>query len=182
MPGRRAQIGAGVIGAAAAATAVILPTTMTNEGFRSHVYLDPARIPTYCFGDTKDPKWGHTYSRSECAQLLKTRMVRDYAVPITNCVPQLADPRHLHQFAASIDAAYNAGTAAFCRSPMAASFRAGDWKGGCLKFVGWYATAELPRPNGLSCRLLNNGKWSCELPGLVRRRQEESAACLKEDR
>jgi lysozyme len=108
-----------------------------------------------------------TYTATECLGLLKDRQAADYAPPLAKCVPGFADPRHRYAFAASIDAAYNAGTSAFCRSRMAVAFKAGDWIGGCKLFAGWYATARI---NGVST----------PLRGLQRRREAEKALCLRD--
>jgi lysozyme len=94
--------------------------------------------------------------------LLKDRQAADYAPAVLKCVPGFADQRRRYAFAASIDAAYNAGTSAFCRSRMARSFNAGKWKAGCEGFRGWYVLA--------------GGK---KLPGLARRREAERSLCLE---
>ena len=100
------------------------------------------------------------YSADECRVLLMSRQRADYAPAVLKCVPALAMRRDA--FAAAIDASYNAGIGAFCRSPMARRFEAGDWAGGCNAFRGWRTTAK--------------GR---ALPGLVRRREAERALCLK---
>jgi lysozyme len=102
-----------------------------------------------------------TYTPQECQVLLEARQQHDYAPAVLKCAPGLVDRKHA--FAASIDAAYNAGVAAFCRSPMARRFNAGDWAGGCDAFSNWYTTAKGKR-----------------LRGLVRRRAAERALCLKD--
>jgi hypothetical protein len=70
------------------------------------------------------------------------------------------------QFGALLDASYNAGWAAACKSRMAVSFRAGDWAQGCAGFKGWYVTA---RNRTTGQRIM--------LKGLVRRRDAEAATC-----
>jgi lysozyme len=112
-----------------------------------------------CFGETEREM--RIYTPQECQVLLEARQQHDYAPAVLKCVPGLVDKPNA--FAASIDAAYNAGVAAFCRSPMARRFNAGDWVGGCDAFSNWYTTAK--------------GK---KLRGLVRRRAAERALCLKD--
>jgi lysozyme len=112
-----------------------------------------------CFGETEREM--RIYTPQECQVLLEARQQHDYAPAVLKCVPGLVDRKHA--FAASIDAAYNAGVAAFCRSRMARSFNQGKWAEGCNGFVGWYETAK--------------GK---KLRGLVRRRAAERALCLKD--
>jgi len=148
--------------AAAIAAAVALSVSVIAhfEGYVGHVYRDPVGVPTYCYGETTNVRY-RSYSREECAVLLQARAAKDYAPKVLDCVPSLIDTPHV--FAASIDAAYNAGTQAFCRSRMAKSFNLHRWAEGCNGFVGWYETAK--------------GK---KLAGLVRRRAAEKALCAKD--
>jgi len=90
-----------------------------------------------------------SYSPAECLALLKDRQAANYAPAIAKCVPAFADQRHRYAFAASIDASYNAGISAFCRSRMARTFNAGSWQHGCDLFLGWYATARINGSDGL---------------------------------
>lgn len=158
--------GAGKIGAAIGA-AVLISASVTAgfEGLRTKPYYDPAHIQTVCYGETERAM--RTYSPAACLAMLKDRQAADYAPAIARCVSGFADPRHRYAFAASIDAAYNAGIAAFCRSRMARAFNGGDWTGGCDLFRGWHATARI------------NGKPT-PLKGLQRRREAERALCLKD--
>jgi lysozyme len=145
--------------ALAAAVTIAVPLTATFEGLRTHPYRDPGDGRwTVCYGETERELRG--YTRDECAILLKSREAKDYAPAVLKCVPGI-DSR-INVFAASIDAAYNAGVKAFCRSPMAAAFRRGDFAAGCAAFDGWYVTAKGKR-----------------LRGLVRRRAAERALCEK---
>jgi lysozyme len=82
------------------------------------------------------------------------------------CVPAFAEEKRRYAFAAAIDASYNAGWAAFCKSRMARAFNANRWAEGCNGFSGWYATARI------------NGKPT-PLKGLQRRREAERKLCLK---
>ena len=145
------------------AAAVLLagPVTAAFEGLRTKPYHDPGdgRL-TVCYGETEREM--RLYTADECLVLLEARQKQDYAPAVLKCVPGFADERRRPAFAASIDAAYNAGIAAFCRSRMARSFNAGHWKQGCEGFRGWYVTA--------------GGK---RLRGLERRREAERTLCLK---
>jgi lysozyme len=146
--------------AIAAAVAIAAPLTASFEGLRTHPYHDPGdgRM-TVCFGETARAM--RVYSGDECRALLKQREAQDYAPAVLRCVPALVGRREI--FAASIDAAYNAGIGAFCRSPQAHAFNKGEWRWGCDWFPHWYVTA--------------GGK---PLPGLARRRAAERALCLKD--
>jgi lysozyme len=162
-----AAVKGGALAAAAIAAAVTLagPLTTGFEGLRTTPYRDPANIATVCYGETEREM--RRYTPDECATLLRARQAADYAPPLVRCVPLFADRRHGHAFAASLDAAYNAGVVAFCRSPMARSFNAGRWAEGCDGFPRWYVTARV------------NGRPTL-LRGLVRRRTAERALCLRD--
>ena len=143
----------------AAAILLAAPLTASFEGLRTKPYHDPGdgRL-TVCYGETE--RTMRTYTADECKMLLRSREASDYAPKVWGCVPQIITRREA--FAASVDAAYNAGVAAFCRSPMARKFNAGDWAGGCAAFQNW--------------RVTGGGRV---LPGLVRRRAAEARLCAK---
>jgi lysozyme len=144
----------------ALAVLISAPFTAMYEGLRTKPYPDPGnpKVLTVCFGETEMPM--REYTADECAVLLKARQAKDYAPAVLKCVPGLASRKYA--FAASIDASYNAGVAAFCKSPMAVRFKAGDWAGGCKAFSGWY--------------IRGGGKV---LKGLVRRREAEARLCAR---
>jgi lysozyme len=144
----------------ALAVLISAPFTALYEGLRTKPYPDPGnpKVLTVCFGETEMPM--REYTADECAVLLKARQAKDYAPAVLKCVPGLASRKYA--FAASIDFAYNAGVRAFCASPMAVRFKAGDWKAGCERLAGYY--------------IRSNGKV---LKGLVRRREAERGLCLK---
>jgi len=156
-------------GAAAIAAAVPIAAMLAVqfEGYAPKLYKDPAGIPTYCYGETQllkhDPS--HIYAKTECMDLLRKRMQRDYAPKIAACLPEVAPNRN--PFGALIDASYNAGWAAACRSPMARSFNLGDRTGGCSAFKGWYISA---RNRTTDQRIY--------LKGLINRRNAEAKVCI----
>jgi len=136
--------------------------TESNEGYSGKAYWDRyGKVWTQCFGETAGVRPDLIYSKTECAVKLRARMAKDFAPVIVRCVPDFADPAHKWAFGASIDASYNAGPAAFCKSRMAKAFNAGQWLDGCRSFVGWYETAG-----------------GVKLAGLVRRRREEMTYCM----
>lgn len=149
----------------AAAVAIAVPVTSHFEGEVHHTYRDPGGVATYCIGETTNIDWSRIYTHDECASLMRTRLAHDYAPAILRCTPPFADPKHKGSFAMSIDASYNAGAGAFCKSPMHKLFMQGKWKEGCAAFKGWYITQRI------------NGKPTV-LPGLVARRNAEAATCL----
>lgn len=165
--GKRLQgpaLAAFIVATVAAVSPVL---TEPNEGYRGKAYLDPAKILTQCYGETRDIDPSVIYSQTQCAAKLRARMAKDYAPALIKCVPDFADPAYRLAFGAAIDASYNAGPVAVCKSPMAQAFNAGRWSEGCFRFSGWYTTAK-NRVTGVRV----------EYPGLVRRREEEVSYCL----
>jgi lysozyme len=151
----------------AAAATLCLPLTQNSEGLRNRPYLDPAHILTVCYGETQGIDPAKIYSNDECAVRLRKRLAQDYAPRILACLPELADERRIKVFGALLDAAYNAGAVAVCNSRMARSIHAGDWRGACNGFYGWYTTA---RDRKTGARIA--------LKGLVIRRGKEADLCL----
>lgn len=150
---------AALIGASAAAA--LLAAIAGFEGFAPEPYLDPAGIPTVCWGDTSRVEPGRSYSREECIRRLE-RQAYAHAAPVLACVPQLRGREG--PLVASASLAYNIGAAAFCRSTAARHFRAGDFRGGCDAFLAW----DKARVNGRLVRLR----------GLADRRRAERRICL----
>lgn len=156
------KIAAGI----AAACLVAAPLATNWEGYAARVYNDPAHIPTYCYGETTNVDPSRIYSKSMCADLLRTRMAQDYAPRVARCAPGIVGNRFV--FGALIDASYNAGWAAVCKSRMVASINAGQLRAGCEGFAGWYVTARDRRTG-----------QRIQLKGLVSRRLDERAVCLR---
>jgi hypothetical protein len=53
---------------------------------------------------------------------------------------------------ALLDASYNAGPGAVCKSSMVAKINAGDIRGGCNAFTGWYVRSDGQVRKGLVAR------------------------------
>jgi lysozyme len=148
---------AGIASALAAALPTALP--IIREGVRTTPYLDVAKIPTVCIGETAVQM--RSYTVAECNAILSRRVVKDFGPQVLQCVPGLAAPTRLNQLSASIVLAYNIGTDAFCKSTIARRFNAAQWRAGCDGFLAWRFAG---------------GR---ELRGLVNRREDERALCLK---
>lgn len=155
---------AGLAAIIGAAVAISSPITTAFEGERLHPYFDPAHISTVCDGETQVAM--RDYTHAECARMLQEHQAQVYAPKVLACAPALGSTPKKFALAASIDAAYNAGTAAYCRSPMVKAFNAGRWKAGCSAFKSWYITARV------------NGRPKV-LGGLVKRRKAESQLCMR---
>jgi len=143
-----------------AALAIAVPLIAGAEGLRQYVYLDPVKIPTYCFGETSNPEWGKRYTIEECKALLTPR-VQQSIDEVESCVPGLP----AHPLAAFASADYNLGKPKFCTSSMAKRANAGDLPGACAA-LKLYTKATLP------------GGIKIELPGLVTRRGKEFDLCI----
>lgn len=159
MPASPRQKAGALAAAISAAFAIVAPLTMQSEGLRLTPYRDPVGIPTVCWGATKGVE-NRSYTRDECTAILR-RDFAAHAEGVAACVPTITDARRIYVFAASVDFAFNAGVSTFCKSSMAREFNAGRWATGCQKF-GLYRLA--------------GGKV---LPGLVKRRSEETQLCMK---
>lgn len=129
------------------------------EGLRHNVYLDVVRVPTYCYGETKNPEWGRRYTTAECNALLEGRLA-EFAEGVDKCVKVEMPP---HRWAASISLAYNIGTGAFCRSTYVRRLNAGEGAAACDSMLAF-----------------NKAKGRI-FPGLERRRQAEAAMCRRAD-
>jgi lysozyme len=149
---------AALVGSAAAA--LLLTIVPKHEGEVLATYYDPVGIATVCYGDT-DPAMaipGVTRSREECLQSLERQLVA-HAGPVLACAPGVEKSPEMT--AGFVSLAYNIGTGAFCKSTVARRFRSGDYQGACAAIALW-----------------NKAKGKV-LPGLVRRRADEAALCLR---
>jgi lysozyme len=116
---------------------------------------------TYCNGQTDEfgkVKAGQRFTPAQCNKLLAKSLPK-YLNQIQPCI-KVALP--VDTEGALLDAAYNAGGAAVCKSPMLAKMNAGDLVGGCNAFSGWYIRSD--------------GKVR---KGLINRRNSEKQLCLK---
>jgi lysozyme len=96
---------------------------------------------TYCHGQTAHDgavKPGQKFTPAQCDALLAKSLPK-YLGEIEPCIRV---PLPVKTEAALLDAAYNAGSAAVCRSPMLGRMNAGDIRGGCEAFRTWYVRAS----------------------------------------
>jgi lysozyme len=166
LPPPRKRSKAEIAAICATAAALCAPLTMRSEGVRLKPYLDPAHVLTVCYGETHNIDPALIYSANQCTTMLRKRLAEDYAPRILQCLPELWDQQHIKVFGALLDAAYNAGSVAVCRSRMAVSIHAGNWGAACDGFYGWYTTATDRRTG-----------QHIKLKGLVTRRAKEAVLC-----
>lgn len=96
---------------------------------------------TYCYGQTDEfgkVKVGTKFTKQECDAKL-AQSLPHYLALIEPCIQR---DLPVKTAAALLDAAWNTGPNAVCRSPMLAKMNAGDIRGGCDAFKGWYITGD----------------------------------------
>ena len=148
---------------AAAAACLAASLAAPCEGLRHYVYSDPVGIATYCFGETRNPIPGKFYSTAECKDLL----TKDMAVAVQEvekCQPGLP----VSVLGAFGSAVYNMGPTLACNTKASTAARllaAKQYIKACDQLPQW----DKARVAGVEVAL----------PGLVKRRAEEQAACLK---
>jgi len=141
-----------------AAVVLVTPSVIDHEGWRTKTYADPVGIPTVGAGVTgKGVVPGRTYSQQE-AEDMTARALLEHAIAIRPCLPEDL-PQETR--AAFVSFAYNIGSTKFCASTLARKAKAGDLRGACDELTRWvYAGGR-------------------KLPGLVKRRADERALCLR---
>ncbi len=106
---------------------------------------------TYCNGLTSvdgSVKVGQRFTKKQCDEALAKALPK-YWDKIEACIP----PNLSGETAGSLlDASFNAGPAAVCRSPMVALMNAGKMVRGCNAFEGWYVRSDGAVRNGLIAR------------------------------
>jgi len=140
-----------------------IATTLCKEfeGFRSKPYLCPAGVATIGYGTTRysdgrpvtlsDP----AITREQAEQLLNAQLRSQFLPGVLRLCPSLI--AHTEALNAIVDFAYNLGVGRLQTSTLRRRINAGDWKGAKEQLMRWTR---------------GGGKV---LPGLVRRRQAESA-------
>lgn len=116
---------------------------------------------TYCHGQTDEfgkVKAGQRFTPAQCDKLLAESLPK-YLAQLKPCI-KVDLPTKTE--GALLDAAYNAGSSAVCKSPMVAKMNGGSLIDGCNAFKGWYVRA--------SGRVVK---------GLINRRNGEAKLCLE---
>lgn len=154
------RIAIAVLGVSASALVGIA----VQEDYRGEAYI-PVKgdVPTLGFGETKGVKPGD--KTDPVRALVRLQASADqYAAAVKRCAPV---PMHQHEFDAATSLTYNIGEGAYCRSSMAAKFRAGDYAGACAEIKRWTFF------NGRDCKVRANRCY-----GLVTRRESEYNRCM----
>lgn len=151
----------GIVGTIAAAG--LLSNVPKLEGVVLVAKPDPVGIVTACMGETQNVTLGQRFTLAECTSRLESRLA-EFAAGVNRCT-QLSKLTPWQRVAV-IDFAYNEGVGAYCRSSIAANFRAGNVAAACRSFN--------ESPSGKEQWVFAGGvRW----PGLVERRAKERAWC-----
>ncbi len=142
------------VGGAGGVIACCVAFTPTWEGMKSVASRD--KIGTghpvdYCYGQTDEfgkVKVGTRFTKKQCGEKLAESLPK-YLKKIDPCVKVPVAPKTM---ASLLDASYNAGPAAVCKSPMVAKINAGNIRGGCDAFNGWYVRSAGAVRKGLIAR------------------------------
>lgn len=138
------------------AAALMIAMIAQFEGKSNDPYQDIVKVWTVCYGETRVAM--RRYTDAECKDMLANG-IADFAAPVLTRNPELAG--HDPQLSAAVSLAYNIGAANYARSTVARRFSAGDWPGACDAFLMWSKAG---------------GK---QVAGLLKRRQQERAVCLR---
>lgn len=150
--GTARKVGGATGGAAVIAAAIVfLPNWEGMDTVAKKDMIGTGHPITYCYGQTDEfgkVKEGTRFTKKECDEKLKQSLPK-YHEAIRKCI-KVELP--VKTEAALLDAAYNAGPAAVCRSPMLAKMNAGNLTGGCNAFKGWYVRSDGKERKGLIAR------------------------------
>jgi lysozyme len=157
---------AGVIAAAVAFT----PTWEGMDSVAKRDSIGTGHPITYCNGLTSHDgtvKVGQRFTKKECDERLAEALPK-YLAEIEPCVHTTLPDKTA---ASLLDASFNAGPGAVCRSPMLAKMNAGNLRAGCDAFEGWYVRSDGQKRTGLVDR--RDGEEHGD------KRKSERALCLE---
>lgn len=143
----------GTTGAAAviAATVAFLPAWEGMDKVAKRDMIGTGHPITYCYGQTDEfgvVKVGTRFNKQQCDEKLAASLPKY----LNRTAPCVKVPVPVKTMAALVDAAYNAGPAAVCRSPMVRHINAGNIRAGCEAFAGWYIRSAGQVRRGLIAR------------------------------
>lgn len=147
---------------------------VASEGWVLKGYRDPvhgAKVPTACAGVTEGVVLGKVYTEDECLAMTAQAMVK-HAAPIMPCIGDGFPPTGGRYLMTMADTSYSIGTAGFLKSSMCREMKAGNYRAAC-NAIPLYNKV---RKNGvlLNCNIRSNNCY-----GVIVRRAEQQAACLK---
>lgn len=127
------------------------------EGKNNTAYLDPVKIWTICYGETRGVRKGDYRTDEQCLESLAHELVKHDKQMLKYIRVPLTDKEH----AAYLSFTYNLGVGAFSKSTLLKKLNQGEFEAACKELDKWvYA----------------GGK---KLNGLVKRRAAEKEMCLE---
>ena len=146
---------------------------VSNEGFSDKAYIPvPGDVPTIGYGSTKRDdgspvQMGDTITEPEAREKAVREIRSVYEAGLKKCLTDI--PLTQGEYDALVDAAYNLGTAAVCKSGMVRNFKTGNYKAGCEYFLKYRFS------QGRDCFLPENAKIC---GGIKTRRIYEYRLCM----
>ncbi|UTC25957.1 putative lysozyme [Phage vB_KsaM-C1] len=134
------------------------------EGYRTDAYRDTGGVWTICYGETKGVKRGDTATKQQCDNMLIKSLLA-HNKPFESLPYELPDNVHL----ATLDWAYNVGTANATSSTLWQYLRGRQWEKACNELPKWRFVANQ------DCSIRSNNCW-----GVYQRRLTEQKICLGE--
>ena len=147
---KKVGIGVGSAGVIAA-TIAFLPNWEGMDKVAKRDMIGTGHPITYCYGQTDEfgaVKVGARCTKAECDVKLAESLPK-YLTALDKCIKVVLPTKTM---AALLDASYNAGPAAVCRSTMVAKMNTGDLVAGCNAFKGWYVRSAGVERKGLIAR------------------------------
>lgn len=148
---KKATAGVVVTVGAVAAMVGFTPTWEGMDPVAKRDMIGTGHPITYCYGQTSEfgkVKVGTRFTKRQCDAMLAESAPK-YLDPVAKCLTvQLPDKT----MASLGDAAYNAGPARVCASPMVKNFNAGKLRAGCDAFSGWIVRSDGQVRKGLIAR------------------------------
>lgn len=145
------KVGSGFAAAVIAVATVFTPVWEGTDLVAKKDMIGTGHPMTYCHGQTDEfgkVKAGQRFTPAQCKELLAQSLPK-YLTPLQKCVTVEVPVKTM---AALLDASYNAGPAAVCRSPMVAKINRGNLVAGCNAFEGWYVRSDGKVRKGLVAR------------------------------
>ena len=134
-----------------AATVLFLPNWEGRDLVAKPDMIGTGHPITYCHGQTDEfgkVKAGTRFTPEQCSKLLGESLPK-YLVPLDHCIKV---PLPIKAVSSLLDASYNAGAGAVCKSPMLARMNEGNIRAGCEAFRGWYIRSDGQVRKGLVAR------------------------------
>lgn len=152
------------------------PLAMGDKDPLHKPYRDYAGRLSICYNHKDTVRMTDTASTDQCRQLLEDDIMHA-TLGVLERSPTLA--AHKPVLEAAIVFTVREGMQPYRASPMALHFDHGQWVQGCEAFRTYYThwTFVHQQP-GYACNQMPEGKWDCEVPEMVKRRNQEAQTCL----